>query len=155
MKPLAVNAEMTFTDMPFYDRVKCISELGFRVGLWGIQHLDVDRLAAIGAEYSMIDGFGRGNLVFPDAADALITSIEELIPRAKAIGSPIMNLHGAKLSSAGPAAEPVYGITAAMLIIAQSTLRRIAELGERHDIHFSIENLNPHDHPGVPINRAS
>jgi hydroxypyruvate isomerase len=154
MKPLAVNAEMTFTDLPVYDRVKCISELGFRVGLWGIQHLDVDRLAAIGAEYSMIDGFGRGNLVFPEAADALVASIEDLVPRAKAIGRPIMNLHGAKLSSAGPAAEPVYGVTAAMLIVAQSTLRRIAELGERHDMYFTIENLNPLDHPGVPINRA-
>jgi hydroxypyruvate isomerase len=102
----------------------------------------------------MIDGFGRGNLVFPEAADALVASIEELIPRAKAIGRPIMNLHGAKLSSAGPAAEPVYGITEANLIIARSTLCRVAELGERHDMYFTIENLNPLDHPGVPINRA-
>jgi hydroxypyruvate isomerase len=154
MKPLAVNAEMVFPDLPFYDRVKRISDLGFRVGLWGLDHLDVDRLVAIGADYSMIDGFGRGNLALPDAADALVASIEELIPRAKSIGRPLMNLHGAKLSSAGPALEPVYTFTAEMLMVARATLCRIAELGERHDMYFTIENLNPLDHPGVPFNRA-
>ena len=98
IQKLAVNAEMVFLDLPFYERVSRLKELGFRVGLWGLDDHDVERLANTGAMYSMIDGFGRGNLALPDAADAMVSSIEELIPLAKAIGRPLMNLHGGKLT---------------------------------------------------------
>jgi hydroxypyruvate isomerase len=154
MQPLAVNAEMVFQDLPFYERVERLKGLGFRVGLWGIDHLDVERLASIGATYSMLDGFGRGGLAHGNAADALVASVGELIPRVKAIGSPLMNLHGTKLSSTGPALAPVAEVTGEMWMTARRTLERIAEIGERHDVVFTVENLNPLDHPGVPFHRA-
>ena len=155
IQKLAVNAEMVFLDLPFYERVSRLKELGFRVGLWGLDDHDVERLANTGAMYSMIDGFGRGNLALPDAADAMVSSIEELIPLAKAIGRPLMNLHGGKLTKEGPAVESVGEITGAMWMTARYTLCRIAELGDKHDVNFTVENLNPLDHPGVPFNRAS
>jgi hydroxypyruvate isomerase len=33
---LGVNAEMVFLDLPFYERISRLKELGFRVGLWGL-----------------------------------------------------------------------------------------------------------------------
>jgi hydroxypyruvate isomerase len=151
---LAVNAEMTFPALPFYERVGRLHQLGFRVGLWSLDGYDVERLASIGATYSMIDGFGRGNLAFPDAADAMIASITKQIPLAKAIGRPLLNLHGGKLTKDGPAMNPISHVTGAMWMNARSTLCRIAELGEQHDVDFTIENLNPLDHPGVPFHGA-
>jgi len=90
----------------------------------------------------------------PDAADAMVASIEAIIPLAKAIGSPLLNLHGGKLTSAGPAVAPIWNVTGDMWLNATATLSRIAALGEQHDVFFSIENLNPIDHPGVPFHSA-
>jgi len=154
MKPLAVNAEMSFPQLGFYDRVRVITELGFRVGLWGIDHLDIGKLAGSGAVFSMCDGFGRGNLVEPEASAALVSSVEELIPRVLDLGRPIMNIHGAKLSSDGPAIHAVNAPGPEGIQNARDTLRRLADLGDKHNINFTVENLNPLDHPGVPLNRA-
>jgi len=42
-----------------------------------------------------------------------------------------------------------------MWLKAYDTLNRIAELGETHNLTFTLENLNlPVDHPGVPFARA-
>jgi len=154
MEPLAVNAEMSFPQLDFYDRVRVITELGFRVGLWGIDHLDIGKLAKTNAVFSMCDGFGRGNLVETEASKALLTSVEELIPLVLELGRPIMNIHGAKLRSDGPAVHAVNALGPDGIHNARDTLRRLADLGEKYDINFTIENLNPHDHPGVPLNRA-
>jgi hydroxypyruvate isomerase len=145
---------MTFTDLPFYERIGRLHDLGFRVGLWSLDGYDVDRLADTGATYSMMDGFGCGNLALPDASEAMIASIEEQIPLAKAIGRPLLNLHGGKLTKDGPAVNPIWHVTGEMWMNARSTLCRIAELGEQHDVDFTIENLNPLDHPGVPFHSA-
>ena len=154
MRPLAVNAEMSFPKLDFYDRVRVISELGFRVGLWGIDHLDVGKLARTNAVFSMCDGFGSGNLVEADASHALVASVEALIPRVIELGRPIMNIHGAKLGSDGPALHAVHAVGPDGVRNARDTLRRLADLGEKHSINFTVENLNPMDHPGVPLNRA-
>ena len=45
IQKLAANAEMVFLDLPFYERVSRLKELGFRVGLWGLGDHDVERLA--------------------------------------------------------------------------------------------------------------
>jgi len=154
MKPLAVNAEMSFPQLDFYDRVRVITELGFRVGLWGIDHLDIGKLASTNAVVSMCDGFGSGNLIEREASQALVASVEELIPRVLDLGRPIMNIHGAKLSSDGPAIHAVNAPGPDGIRNARDTLRRLADLGERHNINFTVENLNQLDHPGVPLNRA-
>jgi len=150
----AVNAEMAFSTLSFYERIKRLHALGFRVGLWSLDDYDVDQLARTGATYSMIDGFGCGNLALPDAADAMLASIAEQIPLAKAIGCPLLNLHGGKLAKNGCAAHPIWRVTGDMWMHAKDTLCRIAELGERRDVVFTVENLNPLDHPGVPFHRA-
>jgi hydroxypyruvate isomerase len=38
-----------------------------------------------------------------------------------------------------------------MRATAHDTLCRFAELGAAHDVVFGLENLNPIDHPGVPL----
>jgi len=154
IKPLAVNAEMSFPLLDFYDRVKVITDLGFRVGLWDIDHLDLAKLTSSDAVFSMCNGFRRGNLVDADASRALIASAEKLIPRVKDLGRPIMNIHGAKLSSEGPAEHAVHEVNPEGRRNAGDTLSRLADLGEKHDIDFTVENLNPLDHPGVPLSNA-
>ena len=43
-----------------------------------------------------------------------------------------------------------------MWLAAQRTLTRIADLGKRHDVVFTLENLNlAVDHPGTPFARAA
>ena len=43
-----------------------------------------------------------------------------------------------------------------MWLAAQRTLSRIADLGKRHDVVFTLENLNlAVDHPGTPFARAA
>ena len=47
-------------------------------------------------------------------------------------------------------------VTAAMWLKARDTLRRIADLAEKHDVTFMLENLNlTVDHLGVPFARIA
>ena len=49
---------------------------------------------------------------------------------------------------------PVREVTGDMWLAAPRTLARLAELGERAGVTFTLENLNTAvDHPGVPFAR--
>ena len=73
---------------------------------------------------------------------------------AKRLGIPRLNLHGTGLNGTGQAVVPVEEVTGPMWLAARDTLARVAELGERHDVVFVLENLNRAvDHPGVPFAR--
>ena len=51
---------------------------------------------------------------------------------------------------------PVEIVTGGMWVTAVATLAKVAELGEKHDVVFVLENLNTEvDHPGTPFARAA
>ena len=100
-------------------------------------------------------GYVTGELIDPDGADELLRTAAQSIPIAKRLGIPRLNLHGTGLDGQGLPVKPIEVVTGAMWLKARDTLARIADLGERHDVMFVLENLNAEvDHPGVPFGRA-
>lgn len=153
---LTVCAEMVFTDLPLLERVRRIDALGFGVEIWDWTTKDVDALVATGAAFSSMTGYVHGTLTDPEGADALLATAARSIPVAKQLGIPRLNLHGTGLGAGGLPVQPVAVVTGPMWVAAVDTLRRVAALGEEHDVVFCLENLNTSlDHPGVPFARAA
>ncbi len=153
---LAVCAEMVFTDLPIEERVRRIDALGFEVEIWDWTEKDVDALVATGATFSSMTGYVTGDLVEPAGADELLATAEQAIPVAARFGIPRLNLHGTGLDRRGLPVKPLPQPTGADWLAAQRTLARIAALGEREGVTFTLENLNTAvDHPGTPFARAA
>lgn len=151
---LAVCAEMVFTDLPFVERVRRLTESGFDVELWDSRTKDIAALAATGAVFSSMTGYSSGSLVDPDTADDVVRTAEELIPTALELGVSRMVVHSAELVD-GRAARPHYRSTGAMWITGARTLERLGVLGAKYGLTFCLENLNTIlDHPGIPLARA-
>ena len=156
MFTLAVCAEMVFRALPIDARVRRIAELGFAVEIWDWTKHDLAALERTGAAFSSMTGYVTGDLIDVDGADELLRTAAESIPVAKRLGIPRLNLHGTGLDGRGLPVKPVHTVTGAMWLKARDTLARLAELGERHDVMFVLENLNAEvDHPGVPFGRAA
>ena len=152
--PLAVSAEMVFLDLPFEERVRRISDLGFAVEIWSWQEKDVKALADSGATFSSMTGYVHGNIVEPDAAKTLLKTAEQTLDVAAELGCRRLVVHPAELVE-GKAAKPMFRVSGEMWLTAQRTLGQLAELGERAGVTYCLENLNTLvDHPGVPLARA-
>jgi hydroxypyruvate isomerase len=153
---LAVCAEMVFLEMPIGERVQQIHNLGFAVEIWDWTTKDLPALAATGATFTSMTGYVEGDLVDPAGAEMLLRSAERSAAASTALGSPRLNLHGTGLDRHGLPVRPVVDVTGPMWVSAVDTLRRIAEIGERHGVVFCLENLNTAlDHPGTPFARAA
>jgi hydroxypyruvate isomerase len=155
-RTLAVCAEMVHLDLPIRDRVVRLHEQGFAVEIWDWTKKDLAELAATGARFTSMTGYVEGDLIDPDGADTLLHTAELSIEASRALGSPNLNLHGTGLDGQGLPVTPVEVVTGDMWLAAQNTLTRIADLGKRHDVVFTLENLNlAVDHPGTPFARAA
>jgi hydroxypyruvate isomerase len=152
--PLAVSAEMVFLDLPFEERVRRITDLGFAVEMWSWQDKDIKALADSGATFSSMTGYVHGNIVEPDAAGTLLKTAEQTLDVAAELGCRRLVVHPAELVE-GKAARPMFRVSGDMWLTAQRTLGQLAELGERAGVTYCLENLNTVlDHPGVPLARA-
>jgi hydroxypyruvate isomerase len=153
---LAVCAEMVFLDLPFEERVRRISELGFEVEVWDWTAKDLDRLAATGATISSMTGYITGTLADPDGAEELLRTAELSLRAAEHLDCPRLNVHGTGLDGQGLPVVPTAVVTPDMWLTAARTLTRLAKLGERAGRVFTLENLNTAvDHPGTPFARAA
>jgi hydroxypyruvate isomerase len=153
---LAVCAEMVFLDLPVVERVARLHRLGFAVEIWDWTRKDLDELARTGARFTSMTGYVTGELIDPDGADALLRTAEQSVVAAARLGHPHLNLHGTGLDDRGLPVRPTGTVTGPMWLAAERTLRRLAELGRRHDVVFTLENLNTAvDHPGTPFARAA
>jgi hydroxypyruvate isomerase len=152
--PLAVSAEMVFLDLPFEERVRRISDLGFAMEMWSWQDKDIKALANSGATFSSMTGYVHGNIVESDAAKVLLKTAEQTLDVAAELGCRRLVVHPAELVE-GKAAKPMFRVSGEMWLTAQRTLEQLAELGERAGVTYCLENLNIMlDHPGVPLARA-
>jgi hydroxypyruvate isomerase len=153
---LAVCAEMVFTDLPLLERVRTLHELDFAVEIWDWTSKDLPALAATGATFTSMTGYVDGELIEPEGAERLLASAERSIAAAAVLGTPNLNLHGTGLDERGLPVRPVPVVTGPMWLAAERTLGRIAELGRRHGVVFTLENLNlAVDHPGTPFAAAA
>ena len=154
---LAVSAEMVFLDLPLVERVRRIHDAGFAVEIWDWTKHDLAELAGDRRPLHVDD---RLRLRRPDRPRRRRhpaghrARVGRGVPRASA--GPSLNLHGTGLDGRGLPVQPVEVVTGEMWLAAEGTLRRIAELGEREDVVFTLENLNlAVDHPGTPFARAA
>jgi hydroxypyruvate isomerase len=153
---LAVCAEMVHRELPVVDRAGLLHEQGFAVEIWDWTTKDLPALAATGARFTSMTGYVDGSLTDPDGATALLASAERSVAASRVLGSPHLNLHGTGLDPDGLPVHPVEQVSGAMWLAAVDTLARVAELGRREDVVFTLENLNTAvDHPGVPFARAA
>jgi hydroxypyruvate isomerase len=153
---LAVSAEMVFLDLPFEERVRHISDLGFEVEIWDWTRKDVDVLAKTGATFSSMTGYVSGTLADPDGAEELLRTAEQSLRVAERLDCPRLNVHGTGLDDEGLPVLASEVVTPAMWLYAARTLTRLAELGERAGRVFTLENLNTAvDHPGTPFAKAA
>ena len=150
---LAVCAEMVFLDLPFTERVWRIADLGFEVEMWNWATKDIDALVKTGVTVSSMTGYLRGTLTDPAGADELLQTAQRSLQVAERLDCPRLNIHGTGLDDRGPPVIPTAVVTPAMWLTAR-TLTRLAQLGERADRVFTLENLNTAvDHPGTPFAR--
>lgn len=151
---LAVCAEMVFTDLPIDQRIERIHERGFEVEIWNWTTKDLDALEKTGATFSSMTGYVSGSLTHDQ--DELLRTAEQSIEVARRLNCPRLNLHGTALDERGLPVVPQYEMTGRMWLDAARTLGKLAELGERNDVMFVLENLNTAvDHPGVPFAKAA
>ncbi|MER7874671.1 TIM barrel protein [Streptomyces solisilvae] len=157
MYTLAVCAEMVFRDLPVHERARRIHDAGFQVEIWDWSRHDLTALERTGAVFSSMTGYLRGSLTDEDGAAELLRTAEESVEVAERLGCPRLNLHGTGLDGHGLPVVPVAGAaTGPMWMAAHRTLTRLAELGERAGVTFTLENLNTAvDHPGVPFATAA
>ena len=152
---LAACAEMLWRDHPMAWRVKRLTELGFGVGLWNWPEHDLTMLEKSGANFTIMNGYLRGRLSDDEGADELLKTAYETAQVGKRLGVARLNLHGTGLGEGGLPVTPCEVLTGPMWLKARETLQRIAEMGEKEGVTFTLENLNlPVDHPGVPFGRA-
>jgi hydroxypyruvate isomerase len=153
---LAVSAEMMFVDLPFEERVRRIATAGFEVEIWDWTNKDVDALVRTGATFSSMTGYITGTLADADGAAELLRTAEQSLKVAEQLDCPRLNVHGTGLDGQGLPVVPADVVTPAMWLHAVRTLSRLAELGERAERVFTLENLNTAvDHPRTPFAKAA
>lgn len=153
---LAVSAEMTFTDLPFEERVRRIDQLGYQVEIWNWSTKDIDALAATGAVFSSMTGYLTGTLADAEGAAELLRTAALSLRVAERLDCPRLNLHGTGLDGKGLPVLPTDVASPGMWLTAARTLERVAALGARAGRVFTLENLNTAvDHPGTPFARAA
>ena len=151
---LAVCAEMVFTDLPFVERVERIHAAGFDVEIWNWTTKNLAALKKTEAVFSSMTGYVGGSLTRDQ--DRLLETSEQSIQFALELGCPRLNLHGTELDDRGLPVVPAYEVTGEMWLTAARTLEKLANLAERYDVMFVLENLNAKvDHPGVPFGKAA
>lgn len=148
---LAACAEMLWRDRPIEWRAARLTEMGLGVGLWNWPDHDLARLEAVGATYTIMNGYLQGRLADDEGADMLLASARETAQIGKRLGVSRLNLHGTGLGDGGIPIRQHEQVSGAMWLKARDTLHRICDLAEAEGVVFTLENLNLLDHPGCPF----
>ncbi|MCF1710732.1 TIM barrel protein [Tabrizicola sp. J26] len=148
---LAACAEMLWRDRPIDWRASRLKEMGFGVGLWNWPAHDLDALERTGATFTIMNGYLEGRLADAEGAKALLRSARETAAVGKRLGVHRLNLHGTGLGDMGIPIPQMGSHAPGAAQRAQDTLHRICDLGEEMGVVFTLENLNPIDHPGCPF----
>lgn len=152
---LAACAEMLWADKPIEWRAARLTEMGFGVGLWNWPDHDLGKLEAVGANYTIMNGYLQGRLADDEGSEMLLASARETAQVGKRLGVDRLNLHGTGLGDGGIPIWQHETVTGPMWLKARDTLNRICDLAEEESVVFTLENLNLLDHPGCPFGSTS
>jgi hydroxypyruvate isomerase len=148
---LAACAEMLWRDRPIDWRARRLKEMGFGVGLWNWPAHDLAALERTGATFTIMNGYLQGRLTDEAGAEMLLASVRETAAVGKRLGVHRLNLHGTGLGDGGIPIPQIGAFAPGMMTRARDTLHRICDLAEASGQVFTLENLNPIDHPGCPF----
>ena len=148
---LAACAEMLWRDRPIDWRAARLKEMGFGVGLWNWPAHDLTALERTGATFTIMNGYLEGRLADKEGAEMLLASARETAAVGKRLGVHRLNLHGTGLGDMGIPIRGIGSHAPGAELRARDTLNRICDLGEEMGVVFTLENLNPIDHPGCPF----
>ena len=148
---LAACAEMLWPERPIDWRAARLTERGLGVGLWNWPAHDLAALERVGANYTIMNGYLGGRLSDAEGADRLLASARETAQVGKRLGVDRLNLHGAGLGDGGIPVPRHGAFSPGMTQRARDTLHRLCDLAEAEGVVFTLENLNPLDHPGCPF----
>ena len=148
---LAACAEMLWRDKPIDWRASRLKEMGFGVGLWNWPAWDLAKLEKTGATFTIMNGYLEGRLTDGEGADMLLASASETVQVGKRLGVHRLNLHGTGLGDMGIPIPKIGALAPGMEQRARDTLHRICDMAEKEGVTFTLENLNPIDHPGCPF----
>jgi hydroxypyruvate isomerase len=148
---LAACAEMLWRDKPIAWRASRLKEMGFGVGLWNWPDHDLAALQRTGASFTIMNGYLQGRLADDDGAEMLLKSARETALVGKRLGVERLNLHGTGLGEGGIPIAQTEVTTGPMWLKAGDTLNRVCDMAETEGVVFTLENLNPLDHPGCPF----
>ena len=98
-----------------------------------------------------MNGYLQGRLADEEGADLLIASARKTVEIGKRLGVRRLNLHGTGLGDGGIPIPQHGSFAPGMELRARDTLHRICDLAEAEGVVFTLENLNPIDHPGCPF----
>jgi hydroxypyruvate isomerase len=150
---LAASAEILFPELPFVERVRRLHDLGYTVEFWDWQNKDIDAVARVGAEIRFT-GHLSGSLVEPEEAREYVRGAIASLEPATILGCRHLALHTTAIAEGGRVLEPRWESTGRMWLTAYRTLMELAEIAERNDVWYNLENLNTKlDHPGSPLSR--
>ena len=153
--PLAACAEMLWLDKPIDWRASRLKELGFGVGLWNWPGHDLAALERTGASFTIMNGYLEGRLTDPEGCAMLLASVKQTAQIGKRLGVQRLNLHGTGLGDRGIPLPQIGAFAPGMEQRARDTLHRICDLAEAEGQVYTLENLNPIDHPGCPFGSTS
>lgn len=148
---LAACAEMLWRDRPIAWRASRLKEMGFCVGLWNWPAWDPAALERTGATFTIMNGYLHGRLTDAEGCEMLLASARETARVGKWLGVHRLNLHGTGLGDMGIPIPQIGVFAPGMEQRARDTLHRICDLAEVEGQVFTLENLNPIDHPGCPF----
>ena len=148
---LAACAEMLWRDRPIDWRASRLKEMGFGVGLWNWPAHDLDALQRTGATFTIMNGYLEGRLADAEGAAMLLASARETAGVGRRLGVQRLNLHGTGLGDIGIPIPRIGSHAPGAELVARDTLHRLCDLGEEMGVVFTLENLNPIDHPGCPF----
>ena len=148
---LAACAEMLWRDRPIDWRASRLKEMGFGVGLWNWPAHDLTALERTGATFTIMNGYLQGRLADAEGAAMLLASARETAAVGKRLGVHRLNLHGTGLGDRGIPIPHIGSQAPGAELRARDTLHRLCDLAEEMGVVFTLENLNPIDHPGCPF----
>ena len=158
MFPLAVSADTTFLDRPFLERCREIARAGFGVDfwLWTGREADLEAVAADpGVRVSSFSGYLGGSLVHPDGLQTFLDGVQKTLPVARKLRCRDLVLSTGEINNKGQVVHPIAAHPVTRWVTAYRGLCQLAEWAEKHDVVYSLENLNTKvDHPGYPLPRV-
>ena len=153
MYRLSLCAGTLLQKLPFAERVRHIAAAGFIVDLWDWEEDAVDAIGADpGIDIGAMPGWIGGSMVHPEGIDCYIEGVEKNLAVARRFNCRNLCITTGALDGAGQMAHSIAAHPATMWISAYKTLSRVAELAEKHDVVYHLEQLNTKvDHAGYPL----